>query len=292
MTDLERLAAAILTQWRADGGAEDGLIAVSALLDRVLPYRVARRILRIDVSEDYEALVLRLLAEDEDLVRVDPVEAADMAKATITSRLPDLDVLQLLRSATMRFTERTITRLSDVLPMPSSKEDAKWAAAPVAKPEAPPPPPAAATASDGRKPSSRRKAAPIVNDDVSSGAKTIAPDVTADVSSQARAASEGAATPIVTPEPHRDTDIIPLHPTHPPVVSSTPTDPPAEFLTTVVFTPPSPAHCWSCAEALPVDRVAKFCPFCGADQRQPTCAECGAVAERAWKHCPDCGVKL
>ncbi len=99
MTELEQFAAALMTQWRADGGADGAPIGVGALLDKVLPYRVARRTLGIDVSEDYEALVLQLLAEDEDLVRVEPVSAADMAKATITSRLPDLDALQLLRSA-------------------------------------------------------------------------------------------------------------------------------------------------------------------------------------------------
>ena len=200
MTELERLAAALLVQWRTDGGVAGGPIAVSALLDRVLPYRVARRILGIDVSEDYEALVLRLLAEEEDLVRVDPVDAADMAKATINSRLPDLDALQLLRSATVTLTERTIARLGDVLPMPSPKSDSKRTTPPVAK-----------------------------EDEGSSRAE--------------------------------------------------PTQPPA-------------AHCWSCADALPLDRTVTFCPFCGTDQRQPVCAECGGAAERGWKHCPDCGAKL
>ena len=241
MTDLERLAAAILAQWRADGGAEDRPIAVSALLDRVLPYRVARRILGIDVSEDYEALVLRLLAEEEDLVHVDPVDATDMAKATIASRLPDLDVLQLLRAATMRFTERTITRLSDVLPMPNAKEES-------AEP------------------------APGATDAGSAGATSTEREE--------------------TPDEPDDADVIPLHPASLPVPAAPPSEPPADVLTTVVFTPPVPAHCWSCAETLPTDRGVKFCPFCGADQRQPTCQECGAVAERGWKHCPDCGTKL
>ena len=72
MTELEGFAAALLGQWRAGGGKGGGPIAVSELLARVFPYRVARRILGIDVSEDYEALVLRLLSEEQDLVRVAP----------------------------------------------------------------------------------------------------------------------------------------------------------------------------------------------------------------------------
>jgi hypothetical protein len=232
MTDLERLAAAILTQWRADGGIDGGPIGVAALLDRVLPYRVARRVLGIDVSEDYEALVLRLLAEDEALVRVDPVDAADMAKTTIHERLPDLDVLQLLRSATITLTDRTIARLTDVLPMPSTKDESMWATARI---------------------------------DIAHA----------------------------TPAPGDDNEgVIPLHPAEVPAVDRHPSEPPAEFLTTVTFTPPVALQCWNCTEALPVDRAAKFCPFCGADQRQPVCADCGAPAERAWKHCPDCGAKL
>ena len=129
MTELERFAAALLTQWRADGRTDGGPIAVSALLTKVFPYRVARRTLGIDVSEDYEALVLRLLSEEEDLVRVEPVDAADMARATITSKLPDLDVLQLLRAATVTITSRSIARLEGVLPMPTAKDESKWAEA-------------------------------------------------------------------------------------------------------------------------------------------------------------------
>ncbi|MGH7593971.1 MAG: zinc ribbon domain-containing protein [Gemmatimonadales bacterium] len=229
MTDLERLAAAILTQWRAEGGADGAAIAVSALLERVLPYRVARRILGIDVSEDYEALVLRLLSEEDDLVRVEPVDAADMARDTIQSRLPDLDVLQLLRSATVTITGRTIARLDGVLPMPGLRDAA-------------------------------------------------GPD-------------PGTEVPDATPA--GDEKVIPLRPDHEPrPVKQPASDPPPAFLTTVSFTAPAEALCWSCTERLPADRQVRFCPFCGADQRQPACAACGMPAERTWKHCPDCGAKL
>src|SRR5450755_3853030 len=114
MTELERLVGAVLSQWRADGGGDHEAIAVSALLDRVLPYRVARRMLGLDASEDYEALVLRMLSEEEALVRVTPNDAAELARATANSRLPDLDVLQLLRPASFTVAERILTEPAPV----------------------------------------------------------------------------------------------------------------------------------------------------------------------------------
>ncbi len=248
MTELEQFAATLLTQWRDNGGADGAPIGVGVLLDKVLPYRVARRLLGIDVSEDYEALVLRLLAEDEDLVRVEPVNAADMAKATITSRLPDLDALQLLRSAQLTFTERAIARLDSG----SSRTEASSSAKPQPR-----------TKASSRAPATR----------------SVAEDA-------------GPVAPATTPESHRDADIIPFRPITQSAADSGAADLPSGPPTTVPVTPPAAAHCWSCSDALPLDRAVKFCPFCGADQRQPTCAACGAAAERGWKHCPECGAKL
>lgn len=201
MTELERIAGAVLMQWRSEGGGDRESIAVTALLDRVLPYRVARRLLGIDASEDYEAMMLRLLAEEENLVRVMPPDAAELAKATCDSRLPDLGVLQLLRSAAVTFSDAAIARVGAIPPPP---------------PPAPSPP--------MPEPDLRH------DDEPSAGVATPAP--------------------VVAPE------------------------------------------CWSCAGSLPADRAVKFCPFCGADQRAPTCGACGAAAERGWKHCPECGAKL
>jgi len=205
MIELERFAAAILSQWRNEGGGDAEPIAVTTLLDRVLPYRVARRVLGIDVSEDYEAMMLRMLAEEGDLLRVTPADAAELARATLASRLPDLGVLQLLRSASITVTERTIAVAGTEPAAPPPVAESTWAPAPAPAVE--------------RTPALRPTAAPRIEE----------------------LRGEG---------------------------------------------------CWSCSEPLPVDRQVKFCPFCGADQRQPVCGACGAAAERGWKHCGECGVKL
>ena len=243
MTDLERFAAALLSQWRTDGSQEPGPISVGVLLDKILPYRVARRTLGIDVSEDYEALVLRLIAEEQGLTAVTPAEAGEMARTTLAAKLPDLDLLKLLRSAELTLTDEAIERLDGVLPMPTSHDESKWAA--------------------------------VVPPDEDESAEEEADEGTV--------SSHGA-------------DIIPL-PVSPALAEAVAeatamSGPPPEFLTTVVFTPPLEARCWGCAEPLPSNRQVKFCPFCGADQRQPTCQACGAPVERRWKHCPECGAGL
>ncbi|MEI2719639.1 MAG: zinc ribbon domain-containing protein [Gemmatimonadales bacterium] len=234
MTDLERLAAALLAQWRTEGGPVDGPIAVGSILDRTMPYRVARRLLGIDVSEDYEALLLRLVAEEEGLVVVEPSDAAEMARTTMAARIPDLDVLQLLRSATVTFQP--------------GKRDA---------PRRRPPAPAAGTD---------------------------------------RAVAVGPARGPAVPEPAVETPVIPIRAEvvadHTAVAPPpAPAGPAPAFVTQVRFDAPG-AACWSCDAALPTSRTVKFCPFCGADQREPTCPACNVAVERGWKHCPDCGERL
>ena len=243
MTDLERLATTVLTQWHADGGVDGGPIAVNTLLDRILPYRQARRLLGIDSSEDYEALMLRLLAEEDGLVTVAPPDASEMARSTLASKLPDLDVLQLLRSAELTITAATVARLEGVLQMPPARSS---------EPE-PEPAPEAVPALD--EPIEQVDDHDIIPLPVS------------------RVVADAIRVALETPR------------------SEAPAGPPPEFLTKVAFIPPA-MSCWSCTEPLPEGRSAKFCPFCGADQRQPACPACGGAIERQWKHCPDCGITL
>ena len=234
MTDLERFAAALLSQWRSEGSSDAGPIGIGAILDRVLPYRIARRSLGIDVSEDYEAMVLRLVAEEAGLALVDPPEAGEMARTTLAAKLPDLDVLKLLRSATLTLTDEAIERLDGVLPMPTSHDESKWAA-PVER-------------GDDELPPDNSDIIPL----------PISPEL-------AEAVAEATAMPLGA---------------MPDLVSHAPELPLAE------------SWCWSCADPLPANRQVKFCPFCGADQRQPACPACGAPVERRWRHCPECGVRL
>ncbi len=125
MTDLERFAAVLLAECQQEGRRRTDPLAVGSLLDRILPYRTARKSLGIDASEDYEMLVLRLIAEEGALVHTEPGEAAALARETVAATVPDLDILQRLRSASLAFTDDAVDRLEGVRPMPTPPPNAR-----------------------------------------------------------------------------------------------------------------------------------------------------------------------
>ncbi len=225
MTELERFAALLLNQWQSGGGQDGGPIMVGNLLDNILPYRVARRYLPLEVSEDYELLVLKLVAGEGGLVITSPAEAGEMARSTLAESLPDLDVLQLLRSATVMLTEDSLYRLEGVRPLPSG---------------------------------------------VAGGGPSEVP------SSDEAADNEG---------------VFPIRPAAAMPVSGPRDETPPPHLEQVEFTPPGET-CWSCGIGLPRGRRVSFCVQCGADQRVPTCSNCGTEVERSWRFCADCGTAL
>ena len=140
MTDLERFAAVLLAEWLQEGRHQGDAIAVGSLLDRTLPYRTARKLLGIDVSEDYEMLVLRLIAEEGGLVQTEPSAAAAMARETLATKLPDLDLLRRLHSAAMTFSDDAIDRLEGVRPMPVASPEPPPTVSPVVAEPSPPSP--------------------------------------------------------------------------------------------------------------------------------------------------------
>lgn len=127
MTEIERFAALLLAEMRAEGARPEAALGVGALLDRTFPYKMARRTLQLESAEDYEAMVLRLIAEEAGIVVTEPADAAEMARTTLASRIPDLDVLRLLRSASVTFTDDAITRLDGVRILPSKPPESATA---------------------------------------------------------------------------------------------------------------------------------------------------------------------
>lgn len=90
-------------------------------------------------------------------------------------------------------------------------------------------------------------------------------------------------------------------PTAPPVVASAPAtaapraasvaavEKPAEAAPPAEPPRPRPKPCPACRSPLPVERQARFCPFCGKVLVPVPCADCSAMLEPEWSFCATCG---
>lgn len=69
-------------------------LSINELMDAVVPYRLARRELGVDTSEDYETLFLRLCAGEGDFLQAEPA-TRDAFGAELAKPLPDLTLLRV-----------------------------------------------------------------------------------------------------------------------------------------------------------------------------------------------------
>ena len=148
MNDLERFLARLIETLRARDA--DGLhrpLAVEALRNNVLPYRLHRAAIGLTSIEDYDLLVLRLVAEEDGLVRTFPPEAAVQARAEVALPNPDLDLAEHLSSATIQLGAATVARIDELARGVGRQlvvaPDTQWQPAPPAETGEAPLPPAA-----------------------------------------------------------------------------------------------------------------------------------------------------
>ena len=267
MNDLERFLARLIETLRARDA--DGLhrpLAVEALRNNVLPYRLHRAAIGLTSIEDYDLLVLRLVAEEDGLVRTFPPEAAVQARAegalpnpdadydnyawngstyVLQNSVrvggssflpnPDLDLAEHLSSATIQLGAATVARIDELARGVGRQlvvaPDTQWQPAPPAETgEAPLPP-----------------AAPI----------------------------EIAAPPIEAPPPPKPAE-LPLFDAMELESGSGPFGSVAD-------------HCSACQAELPSHRAVAFCPFCGQQVGVRRCARCKEELEPGWSHCAGCG---
>lgn len=94
MTDVERFFRRLVGNLAATDPARlRRPLPLDEIIREILPYRANRRALRLDTSEDYEMVLLRLCAGEGALVRTEPEEARERFARELASTIPDLDVL-------------------------------------------------------------------------------------------------------------------------------------------------------------------------------------------------------
>lgn len=118
-TDLERFTSRLIAVLRSkDPAGVHTPVAIGDLRQVVMPYRQNRAALGLTSAEDYDLLVLRLIAEEEGLVRTFPAEAADRARDEVASANPDLELAEALAEVTIQIGAATVARLEELPPEP------------------------------------------------------------------------------------------------------------------------------------------------------------------------------
>ena len=122
MDELTRFAQRLVEQLGASGEGVHRPVEVAALRETVLPYRTHRRALGIDTVEDYETVLLRLVAGERGYVKTVPAEAAERCRKELAQANPDLAVLDEVAGATVQITSMAAAQIvEDDAPDPPAK---------------------------------------------------------------------------------------------------------------------------------------------------------------------------
>ncbi len=164
MDELARLARLLADRLGATDGGVLRPVSVATVRGTILPYRGHRKALGLSSVEDYETILLRLVAEERGYVRTTPQSAAERCREELGSSNPNLGVLEEIADTTIQFTSMAAGKIVDDEPAADAPAP-KVAPAPVQRrtaempPPAPPPPvpapaaaapPAASPAADDR----------------------------------------------------------------------------------------------------------------------------------------------
>jgi len=111
--ELTRFARHLIEQLGASSEGVSRAVPVAALRETVLPYRKHRRALGVESVEDYETVLLRLVAGERGFLRTVPAEAAERCRTELAQATPDLAVLDEVAGATVQVTSLAAAQIVD-----------------------------------------------------------------------------------------------------------------------------------------------------------------------------------
>jgi hypothetical protein len=145
VTEVERFFRRLVSTLAATAPARlQGPLPLDDITGSILPYRAHRRALQLDTVEDYEAVLLRLCAGEDDLVWTEPEEARARFVAESRRANPDLTALYAFENVQLSIRpEPLVWALA-----PDPRADVAPPERPAAEPPADEPAPAAADADE------------------------------------------------------------------------------------------------------------------------------------------------
>jgi len=111
--ELTRFARHLIEQLGVSSEGSLQRLSVAALRETVLPYRKHRRALGVESVEDYETVLLRLVAGERGFLRTVPAEAAERCRNELAQTTPDLAVLDEVAGATVQVTSMAAAQIVD-----------------------------------------------------------------------------------------------------------------------------------------------------------------------------------
>ena len=104
MDELTRFARRLVEQLTASKEGVNRAVPIGQIREKILPYRTHRRALMLESVEDYETVLLRLVAGERGFVRTLPPAAAKRCQDELAGANPDLGVLDELADSTIQIT--------------------------------------------------------------------------------------------------------------------------------------------------------------------------------------------
>jgi hypothetical protein len=238
----------------------DSPVTVAEIYQDLVPYRNVRTTLGFDMNADYEHTLLRLLAGEGHLARLEPPEAREELRAELESPNPNVGLFRKFAACDVWVSA----------PPPGSE------AVPVVTETA-----AREAVDDGR---AEIAIEPVAWEDADSAGGP--PWDLAD---------DGVELIL---DDEVEEDLPPVDTDPEPVVEFIPEPTQERDVSTSMHTseresaPRSGTDrdgCAFCDSSLPTGRTVRFCPFCGADQSKHPCPSCGETLEADWAYCIACG---
>jgi double zinc ribbon protein len=104
MDELTRFARRLVEQLSASKEGVHRAVTIGQVREKILPYRTHRRALMLESVEDYETVLLRLIAGERGFVRTLPAAAARRCQEELAGANPDLGVLDEVADSTIQIT--------------------------------------------------------------------------------------------------------------------------------------------------------------------------------------------